>query len=96
MRAKRASGSRPAGCIVEAGLWWWRRTMPVVSGKISAKNWEFESRSAVRWNGPGQHWTVEKSTLFGATWVNDHPHMGHCVATCKHKDIHDESVIRSG
>jgi hypothetical protein len=52
MRAKRASGSRPAGCIVEAGLWWWRRTMPVVSGKISAKNWEFESRSAIRWNGP--------------------------------------------
>jgi hypothetical protein len=37
-----------------------------------------------------------KSTLLGATWVNDHLHMGHCVATCKYKDIRDESAIRSG
>jgi len=37
-----------------------------------------------------------KSTLLGATWVNDHLHMGHYVATCKYKDIRDESAIRSG
>ena len=24
--ANRASGSCPAGCIAEVGLWWWRRT----------------------------------------------------------------------
>ena len=26
--ASSASGSCPAGCIAEAGLWWWRRTTP--------------------------------------------------------------------
>jgi hypothetical protein len=25
---KRASGSCPAGCMAEVGLWWWRRTTP--------------------------------------------------------------------
>ena len=41
----------------------------------------------LRWIG------LDADGLLGATWVNDHLHMGR---DCKYTDIRDESEIRSG
>jgi hypothetical protein len=30
-KARRVSGSCPAGCMAEVGLWWWRQTTPLQS-----------------------------------------------------------------